>query len=389
MTTKSTVVDLAKVIMLVASMYSSITSADTNRTLKNQSLDTSMTSVTSLAVIEGYQDIMLQQQREANFDAFVSNELMPFWDEYAKPGQFVNKQGLKLHFVEISLSGATQTLVISPGRVEGYLKYQEMAFDLAQLGYKVFIIDHQGQGLSSRLLVNSHKGHVNHYDDYTRDFNQFVTEIVAPKQVGEMSLVCHSMGGAIGLRYLQQYDHPFKRAVFSSPMWGLPTGPVPASILKPMVKSAAWLVKQVEPQSPYFLGNSDYKKVPFLINTLTHSKPRYELFRSIYEDQPDLQLGGITYGWLVASINALEKAYDELDKVTIPVLVLQSEKDIVIDNTAQDMFCERLAEVGNACNQNKPVVIKGAKHEVFIEKDEIRNKGLSEVLAFLNTDSQT
>lgn len=343
---------------------------------------TTQRNESSLAVTEGYQVMMLKQQREADFGAFVKTELEPFWETHAKPGQFINKQGLVLHFVEVSLEGAKNTLVISPGRVEGYLKYKEIAFDFAQLGYRVFILDHQGQGLSSRLLVNSHKGHVNKFSDYTRDFNQFVTEIVEPKQVGEMHLLCHSMGGAIGLRYIQSYPHPFAKVAFSSPMWGLPTGPVPAMILKPMVKSAAWLVKQVEPESPYFLGHSDYKKVPFLINTLTHSKARYEYFRETYEQEPTLQLGGITYGWITSSINGLDHAYDELDKVSIPLLVLQAEKDIVIDNSAQDKFCQRLAELGKNCHSNKPIVVKGAKHEVFIESDEIRNQGLSEVLAF-------
>lgn len=338
----------------------------------------------SLVVSEGYQKQMLNQQRESHFDDFLKEKLEPFWDEAAKPGQFVNKQGLKIHFVEVSLPGADKTLVISPGRVEGYLKYKEMAFDFSQLGYKVFIIDHQGQGLSSRLLVNTHKGHVNHYDDYTRDFNQFMTEIVAPKTIGKTHLLCHSMGGAIGLRYIQQYEHPFEKVVFSSPMWGLPTGPVPAVVLKPVVKSAAWLVRQVEPQSPYFLGNSDYKKVPFLINTLTHSKTRYEYFRQTYDETPELQLGGITYGWVVSSINALDIAYQELDKVSVPVAVLQAEKDIVIDNSAQNKFCERLVESGNACFTGEPIVIKEAKHEIFIERDDIRNEGLTKILAFFD-----
>lgn len=338
--------------------------------------------LSSFVVSEGYQKQMLNQQRESHFDDFIQEKLEPFWDRSAKPGQFINKQGLKIHFVEVSLPDATDTLVISPGRVEGYLKYKEMAFDFAQLGYQVFIIDHQGQGLSSRLLVNTHKGHVNHYSDYTRDFDQFINEIVIPKAKGKKHLLCHSMGSAIGLRYLQEYSHPFDKVVFSSPMWGLPTGPVPAVVLKPVVKSAAWLVKQVEPQSPYFLGNSDYKKVPFLINTLTHSKARYEYFRHTYEQTPELQLGGITYGWVVASINALDSAFDDLDKVDVPIAVLQAEKDIVIDNSAQNKFCERLSELGKPCHSQGPIVIKGAKHEIFIEKDEIRNQGLAVILDF-------
>ncbi len=332
--------------------------------------------------LSNMKEAMIETNRESNFDQFIAKKVIPFWDRVAKPGVFVNKQGLEIHFVELDNGESNNTLVISPGRVEGYLKYQEMAYDLVAKGYRVFIIDHQGQGLSSRLLVNDHKGHVNHFSDYTRDFAQFVDEVVKPRKKGNLHLLCHSMGSAIGLRYLQSYEHPFSKVVFSSPMWGLPSGPIPANILKPVVKSAAWLVEQVEPQSPYFLGSSDYKVVPFALNTLTHSKPRYEYFRKVYEDNPALKLGGVTYGWVVSSINALDKAYEELYKVQIPILVLQAEKDIVVDNSAQDKFCERLSERGNGCPGVKPQLIKGAKHELFIENDEIRNEALTRIFDF-------
>ncbi len=328
-------------------------------------------------------DFMLDFKREPQFSKFISETIEPFWERYATPGQFINRQGLTIHFVEVGNDDASHTIVISPGRVEGYLKYKELAFDFVSQGFRVFIIDHQGQGLSSRLLVNRQKGHVQHFDDYSSDFNQFLTEIVEPKVVGSLSLVAHSMGSAIALRYLQTHQHKINKAIFSSPMWGLPTGPIPATVLKPMVKSAAWFVEQVKPQSPYFLGSMDYEALPFDSNPLTHCKVRYQYFRDTYEKNPDLKLGGITYSWVLASINALDKAYDQLDRVNIPVMVFQAGDDNVVDNSAQDKFCERLKEVGNECETGVPIVMKGARHEIFIEQDSIRNKALNKVLWFI------
>ena len=330
-------------------------------------------------------DSMLDLKREATFTQFIKSTINPFWESYAVPGRFVNRQGLTIHFVEVGNEHAEHTIVISPGRVEGYLKYKELAFDLVEQGYRVFIIDHQGQGLSSRLLVNRHKGHVKHFDDYASDFNQFMTEIVEPKVVGSVSIVAHSMGSAIALRYLQTHQHKVNKTVFSSPMWGLPTGPIPAQVLKPVVKSAAWLVELVQPQTPYFVGSMDYESVPFATNSLTHSEPRYQYFRETYEQNPDLKLGGITYSWVVASINALDKAYAQLDRVRIPVMVFQASEDGVIDNEAQNKFCQRLKDVGNECETGQPIVFDGARHEIFIERDAIRAKAIKQMLAFIKS----
>ncbi len=51
-------------------------------------------------------------------------------------------------------------VVISIGRIKSCVKYPEVADDLFQCGYDVMIIDHRGQGLSGRLLADSHWGHV-------------------------------------------------------------------------------------------------------------------------------------------------------------------------------------------------------------------------------------
>ena len=66
------------------------------------------------------------------------------------------------------------SIVLVTGRTESYLKYQELAFDLHQQGYNIFIIDHRGQGLSERLLKDNQKGYVKNFDDYAHDLKQFI-----------------------------------------------------------------------------------------------------------------------------------------------------------------------------------------------------------------------
>lgn len=321
-----------------------------------------------------------RKPREQQFQQFVDNTLEPFWVEVAEPGEFTNQQGLVIHYVSLVNSNAKQTFVVSPGRVEGYLKYKELAYDLFQQGYSVFIIDHQGQGLSSRKLSNPHKGYVASFEDYVDDLHHFVEQIVRPKCQGEMLLLAHSMGCAIGLRYLQRYPATFDAAVFSSPMWGFLSGGVPKSIAKGVVGAGRWLSETVTGESAYFFGNRDYEKKSFKDNQLTSSEVRYRYFRDVYDSTPELQLGGITFAWIIRAVELLDTAYANLDKISVPVLVLQAGEEGIIDNRAQDQFCAELSRAQGRLTAPK-VMLRG-KHELFIERDEIRAQVLQEVFQF-------
>ena len=319
--------------------------------------------------------------REPWFEQFTTAILEPFWQQTAKPETFSNREGLTIHCVSLLNDKTKQGVVISPGRVEGYLKYKEIAFDLYQQGYSVFIIDHQGQGLSSRRLSNPHKGYVASFEDYVDDLNQFIEQIVLPAHSGELMLLAHSMGCAIGLRHLQRFPGCFSGAIFSSPMWGFLSGGVPRSVAKSVVSGSLWLSETIAGESGYFFGNTDYRNKPFDGNELTSSSARYRYFRQVYEQEPKLQLGGITFAWIVRAVEALELAFNELDKVNVPVLVLQAGQEMIIDNRAQNMFCQELTRITGTLHA--PLVFSKGKHELFIESDDIRKQVLAEIFQFV------
>lgn len=324
----------------------------------------------------------LLEHREASFDEFIHLKLEPFWQQNVQQASFLNSQGLTINYAYTIPQTAEQLIVISPGRVEGYLKYKELVFDLVQLGYAVAVIDHQGQGLSSRRLNNPHKGYVEDFNDYVLDLHQLITQELKAKFNGELLLLSHSMGGAIGLRYIQQYPDTFKKAVFSSPMWGLKAGPIPKSLAKALVSSISWGSALLSDQSPYFIGSKDYQATAFEKNVLTHSKARYQYFRNTYEKVPQLKLGGVTFEWIDQSVKALDLAFADLNKVKTPLLVLQAGNDRVVDNAGQDLFCQQLKAFSHGCLTDKPVVVAQAEHELFIEQDAMRNQALQQIIQF-------
>lgn len=65
-------------------------------------------------------------------------------------------------------------------RIESYVKYAELAYDLFHSGFDVLIIDHRGQGRSGRMLSDPHRGHVDNFNDYVDDLTAFWQQEVLP-----------------------------------------------------------------------------------------------------------------------------------------------------------------------------------------------------------------
>ncbi|VEI62292.1 lysophospholipase L2 [Serratia fonticola] len=95
--------------------------------------------------------------REKQFSAFATGPLLDFWRR-REEGEFTGVGGVPIRFVRFTSPLHQRVVVISPGRIESYIKYPEVAYDLFHSGYDVMIIDHRGQGLSGRMLADTHRG---------------------------------------------------------------------------------------------------------------------------------------------------------------------------------------------------------------------------------------
>tara|TARA_R110001592_G_scaffold1377_4_gene8256 strand:+ start:2028 stop:3215 length:1188 start_codon:yes stop_codon:yes gene_type:complete len=301
-------------------------------------------------------------------------------------------------------------LVISSGRSEGYLKYKELSFDLFNLGFNVFLIDHRGQGLSERALENSHKGYVENFQYYVDDLATFIDNIVSSHctvdgNTHKPYLLAHSMGAAIAARYLQDYPDNIQAAVLSSPMLGFNSGGIPDVIAKSLIKSTAQINQWFDNTPWYFFGQTDYiqkndaqkndvhkddAQNDFANNPLMHSALRFQQFSRLYHQNPEIQLGGVTVHWLNESIAALETIFTKLNKITTPTLVIQAGDDKIVNNDAQNDFCQQLHQLHpQSCPDGKPLVIKGAYHELFFESDIYRQQVLTAVVAWFEEHPST
>ena len=156
---------------------------------------------------------------EANFAELNQSVIQPFWQNQVQKGSLQSSDGLTLAYSYVIPAQAKATILLIQGRTESMMKYHELMWELSQQGYAVFTMDHRGQGLSDRMLENREKGHVEKFQQYVDDQQVFINTVVLSKQTsGQLLLLTHSMGGAVGSLLLAQQPTLFKAAVLSSPM---------------------------------------------------------------------------------------------------------------------------------------------------------------------------
>ncbi|MBM0493019.1 alpha/beta fold hydrolase [Aeromonas jandaei] len=328
-------------------------------------------SAGALAVTNPY-----QLTSEADVPTLYQQTLPDFWRQHAIEGEFKGKDGVAIRYAALRQEKVDRAILIVNGRVESYLKYQELAWDLWRQGYSLYLIDHRGQGMSGRMLNDHDKGYVDQFDDYVVDMKQFHDQIIMADKPAKLFLLAHSMGGAISARYLERWPDDIRAAVLSSPMLGINLGGLPKWLAKGLATTigtvGGWFG-----EPPYGPGQGPYQDHGFADNELTHSQSRYQAFRQIYEQQPQIKLGGATAHWIYQGITGADAAIADAGAIKTPLLLLQAGNDSVVDNAAQDAFCTKAN-----CEGGKPLRIEGAWHELFIESDDKRQPALTAMLDF-------
>lgn len=309
-------------------------------------------------------------------DTFATH-INPFWKQRVCRGEFSGKGGIEVHYAWCMPDNPRSAIVISSGRIESLLKYQELIYDFYTNDCAVFILDHRGQGLSGRMTHDPQHGYVAHFDDYVDDLVYFVHHIVKPQTTLPLNLVCHSMGGAIGTLTVLREPGLFAKLVLCSPMLGIRPA-LPDWLAVTLIKTGLAFNRLRKRTSGYFFGQTPYISYPFSLNKLTHSETRYRLFRKLYDTESRLQLGGVTTEWLHAARIAMDTIEREAGTLKLPVLVFSADDDKIIDNTRQ-------RRVASAIEGAEIVVVDGAYHELFIEKDAIRTPVVHKLLAFIHS----
>jgi lysophospholipase len=286
----------------------------------------------------------------------------------AEVDRIVAADGTGFRVARFFPGGATRgTVVILNGRSEFIEKYFEVIDDLLRRRFVVATLDWRGQGLSDRALPNPHKGWVADFGCYVSDLRRMLERFVAPVCPRPYRLLAHSMGGCIALRYLVLHPETFSSAIFSSPMWGFGRAlTAPASL-----RWTVGLLERIGAGRRYVPGWGDYgeKNRSFAGNSLTRDPERFARFVAQVDAEPRLALGGPTVHWVREALLAIAAIHAPgfVERVGIPVRVCTAGQDSVVSLAAQAAVARRMP---NAVQQ----LFEGAKHELLLERDEVRNR---------------
>ena len=262
---------------------------------------------------------------------------------------------------------ARGTAIVCPGRTEFIEKYFETARDLQARGFAVVILDWPGQGLSDRLLEDPKKGHIDRFETFMSALRKGLDAMPGDLPRPYVSLA-HSMGGAIALAAIVKKLVRVDAAAFTAPMWGLPVNLA--------VRYLIWAMRAVG-------RDGDYARQPgppetFESNIVTHDRKRWQLQRDLIAAAPELEVGPMTWGWLGASLDILNETRKPalLRGIECPVFVASAGEEALVDNKAHGRVVRHLPD----CTH---ITIEGARHEILMEEDAMRDQFWAGFDAFL------
>lgn len=253
------------------------------------------------------------------------------------------------------------TVCLFHGRTEFIEKYFEVIEELRGRGFAVATLDWRGQGGSERL-PGTRLSHVESFADYDQDFDAFIRDIVLPDCPMPHYALAHSTGGLICLRAARDGRSRFTRMVLNAPLLRLSRKSAP---------SMGW-VRFIASVS-LFLGRDDrasfegpWKRKPHGMLHTSDAR-RFQRFMGVLEAHPELDVGRPTSRWLYAAARAMREVEQPefAARITIPTLLIIPGADGLVAIDAIEAF-------GVELRTGAAVTIAGARHEVLLENDGLR-----------------
>lgn len=315
---------------------------------------------------------------ETNYKEDMDNIVMPYIESKMECGYIEGIDSAKLYYEVYNSDNAKGNIVISHGYTESLEKYHEMIYYFLKSGYNVFGIEHRGHGRSGSLgVADKSQIYVNSFSDYIEDLKIFMDEVVVPNCGGmKLYLYAHSMGGAIGSRFLEVYPQYFSKAVLNAPMMEVNTEGIPDLIAKVAVKAAVIFGNGGE----YVIGKGPFSPSYSFDSVGTSSENRWEYINELINKNENIQRGEASYKWTDEAFKVTKEITkkEAASKVTIPILLFQSGNDAYVNPDGQNKF----AQYAQNCELIK---IDNAKHEIYLEKDDIQKPYIEKLVSFYNS----
>lgn len=248
---------------------------------------------------------------------------------------------IRLQYRSWEVSRARATLLFIHGLSDHSGRYEGFGDRMADFGFSTFMLDLRGHGYSE-----GRRGHVRRFGAYLQDLERFRREVQGLTAPGKpVFLIGHSMGGLIALRYIQEYDPPFRGVVLSAPWLG-------TMVQVPRWKiTAAHVLDRALPALPLPAG------IP--AEYLSHDRSVVERYR-----HDPLVHGRVTPRLYVETAEAMRLALQQSDRVRLPLLFLLAGEDRLVDTRRARAFAGSLIHADVAVR-----LYPDLYHELFLENE--------------------
>jgi lysophospholipase len=297
-------------------------------------------------------------------------------------GYLTTSDGVNLRYALLrSGQDLKGTVCLLQGRGDFIERYFETMSDLRQRGYAVATFDWRGQGGSDRLTRNSRKGHIASFRQYDEDLQSFISHVLMPDCPPPYFALGQSMSGCVLVRVLRQRNW-FNKVILTAPMFDVQTGLWPPRVARFLVRFLGRLGL-----GRVFIPGERRKPLTakdFPGNDLTADGKRFARDVRTIEIAPELGIGAPTIGWARAAFEAMREVMmpAKEQRVRVPVLVVAADTERVTSTEA----CYRLAGLEPAV---VTVVVEHSRHEILMERDEVREQFWAAFDAFIEGQDPT
>jgi acylglycerol lipase len=232
-------------------------------------------------------------------------------------------------------------IAIVHGYAEHSDRYIHVAKNLVEQGFAVHSFDLQGHGKSG-----GDRCYVDAFSDYLTDLDRFLTEIRQQHPEQELFLLGHSLGGAISLRYILDYQPDISGLILSAPFLGSRAEDFPAPVV-----AFIRLLSQFLPKLPSIrVDSSQISSDPAIVQA--------------YRTDPSVTTAKMPLRTLAEIFGNIHQIKQRQKSIALPILIMHG----TADGLAHVSHSERLyAEISSVDRTLK--LYPGLYHEIFNEPD--------------------
>jgi acylglycerol lipase len=235
-------------------------------------------------------------------------------------------------------------VAIVHGYAEHSNRYSHVVTNLVEQGFAVYSFDLRGHGKSSgdRCYVNS-------FSDYLKDLDRFLTEIRQHHPERELFLLGHSMGGAISLRYVLDYQPDLRGLILSAPFLGSRAADFPVSVVA-FIK----LLSQFLPKLPSVrVDSSQISSDPAIVHA--------------YRTDPLVNTAKMPLRTLAEIFGNIHQIKQREQAIALPILIMHGTADGLAHVSHSEKLYAGISSVDKTLK-----LYPGLYHEIFNEPDRSR-----------------